>query len=213
MLLCQNFGWRHQRDLISVFHGNDRGFEGNDRLPRSDVSLQQAAHGKWFLHIRSDFFKHAFLRRSRMKRQNLFYCFAGSVIQTECDSSLRFLLAALEFKSHLYEKKLLEDKPNVRGCPRRLQIVETLAWFGPVGFPERISRGNKRDVLADEGRNRIWQVRRQAFQCSVNNAAKPTRGEPSLSGRFVNRHNSANFKRGFQFLLGGVGRIAISGVT
>ena len=94
MLLRQNFGRRHQRDLKSVLHGDNRGFKGDDRLTRADVPLQQAAHGKGLPHIGSDFFQHSFLRSRGMKRQNFFNSLAHGVIKAECDPGLGFLLAA-----------------------------------------------------------------------------------------------------------------------
>ena len=95
MLLCKNFRRRHERDLISVFDGNDGGFECDQGLARSHVALQQTAHGIGLLHVRRDFLERSLLRSGGMKRQNFLYCFPHGIIQFESNSGLRLLLAAL----------------------------------------------------------------------------------------------------------------------
>jgi len=44
MLCRQNFRWRHQRGLITVFTGVDHCRHGNDCLSRTDISLEQTIH-------------------------------------------------------------------------------------------------------------------------------------------------------------------------
>ena len=62
MLLRQNFGRRHERDLVAVFNRDDRRLEGHDRFARSHVALQQTPHGAGRLHVGGDFFQHPLLR-------------------------------------------------------------------------------------------------------------------------------------------------------
>ena len=95
MLLGQDFGGRHQRDLVSVFDGDDGGLEGHNGLARSDVALQQTPHGRRLFHVGGDFFEHALLRRRGMERQDLLDRFARPIVQGESNSGLRLLLAAL----------------------------------------------------------------------------------------------------------------------
>ena len=59
VLLREDFGRRHQRDLISVFHGDDGGFEGDDGFAGADVALQQAAHGKGLFHVGGNLLENA----------------------------------------------------------------------------------------------------------------------------------------------------------
>ena len=80
MLLREDFGGRHQRNLISVLHRDNCGFEGNDGFARAYVALQQAAHGKRFLHVGGDFLQHPLLRRRGMKWKNLLDGGAGTVV-------------------------------------------------------------------------------------------------------------------------------------
>ena len=39
MLLRQDLGGCHQRDLVAVFYGDDRGLEGYDRFARTHIAL------------------------------------------------------------------------------------------------------------------------------------------------------------------------------
>ena len=51
MLLGKDFGGRHERDLVSVFHGDDGGLEGHDGLARAHIALQQTPHGDRLRHV------------------------------------------------------------------------------------------------------------------------------------------------------------------
>ena len=95
MLLGENLGRRHQRDLVAILHGDDGSFEGDDCFARADVPLQQAAHGKRFFHVRGNLFEHTLLRVRGMEGQDFFDSFAHPSFERECDTRLGFLLAAL----------------------------------------------------------------------------------------------------------------------
>ena len=113
MLLCEDFGGRHQRDLVSVFYGDDGGLEGDDGLARAYVALQQAAHGKRFFHVGRDFLEHPFLRVRRMEWENLLDGGAGAIIQLNAIPGLCFLFATFKLKSQLEQKQLLENEANM----------------------------------------------------------------------------------------------------
>ncbi len=132
MLLCQDFRRRHQRNLVSVFHGDNGGFEGHDRLARAHIALQQATHGKRFFHIGSDLFQHPLLRPRGMERKNFFYRGAHAIIQPERDAGLCLLLAAFQLESELDEKQFFENQADVRRSAGRLQVLQTFAGVGPV---------------------------------------------------------------------------------
>ena len=55
MLLRQNFRRSHQRDLVAVFNGDDRGLKRDNRLPRSHIALQQPPHRRRRLHVGGNF--------------------------------------------------------------------------------------------------------------------------------------------------------------
>src|SRR5450755_1773076 len=124
MLLCQNFRRRHQCDLVTIFNGDDRRLESDNRLARSHVALQQSPHGARHLHVGGDFFQDFFLRRRRMKWQYFLNRLSNAAVKPKRDSRLCLPLATLEFEAKLDEKELVEDHSYVRWRARRLQIAE-----------------------------------------------------------------------------------------
>ena len=136
MLRRENLGRRHQRDLVAVFHGDDRGLQRDDGLARADIALQQAPHRNRFGHVRGDFLQHALLRGRGMKRQDALHRGAHPVVDLEGDAGLRAHLAALELQPEFEKEELLEDEPDVRRRARRLQVGQALADLRPVRLPE-----------------------------------------------------------------------------
>ena len=114
MLRGENLRRRHERDLVAVLDGDDRGLEGDDGLAGTDVALQQAAHGSGPGHVGCDLFQHALLRASGMKGQDALNRSAHAVVDLEGDASLGAHLAALEFEPEFEEEQLLEDQPDQR---------------------------------------------------------------------------------------------------
>src|SRR5436305_15243848 len=57
MMLRQNFGGRHERDLMSALDGDNGCFECNQSLARPDVALKKASHRERLLHGGRDFFE------------------------------------------------------------------------------------------------------------------------------------------------------------
>src|ERR1035438_2197866 len=137
MLLRENLGRSHERDLVAVFDSNNGRLKGHDRLPRSDIALQQTPHGIRRLHVGRDFLEHSLLRSRRMKRQYLLNGLPDAIVELKGDSRLRLLFPALEFKPKLDEEQLIEDQPDVRGRARRLQIPEALTCLRRMHLPKR----------------------------------------------------------------------------
>ena len=173
MLLGQNFGGRHERDLVSVFHGDDGGLEGHDGLARSDVALQQSPHGEGLFHVGGDFLEHALLGRRGMEGQNLLDGLPHPIVQAERDSGLRLLLAALEFEPQFQKEEFFKDQPDMGRGARGLQVLEAFAGIGPVHLPQRLARRDQAQVAAHGGWNRVGEFRRKILQHSVDDAAKP----------------------------------------
>src|SRR5712664_190897 len=115
MLLRQDLGRRHERDLISVFNRDDSGLKRDNRLARADIALEQPAHRKGRLHVGGDFLEHALLRPGRVKWQYLLYRFADTGSDLKADAGPRSLLAPLEFEAEFDEEQFVKDQPNVRG--------------------------------------------------------------------------------------------------
>ena len=71
MLLGEDFGGRHQRDLVAVFDGLQGGQRGDDGLAAADIALQQALHRVRLFQVVADFAQHFLLRGGQRKRQRL----------------------------------------------------------------------------------------------------------------------------------------------
>ena len=62
VLLGEDFGRRHDRDLPAVLDRLQRGERGDDRLAAADIALQQALHRMGLREIARDFGERALLR-------------------------------------------------------------------------------------------------------------------------------------------------------
>src|SRR5690349_14671279 len=130
-----------------------------------------------------------------MKRQDLLDRIAHLVIQSECNSGLRFLLAALEFQAELDEEQFLEDQSNMRRRPKRLQRMDTLAFVRPVHLPQCLTRRQQVEPLANCGRNSFHHFGGEVLQRSPDGPAKPPRSELPLARRLINGDDSSDLQR------------------
>ena len=194
MLLSQNLSRSHQRDLVPVLDRDNRRFETYNRLARSHIALQQTPHGIRLLHIRGNLLKHTLLGSRRMKRQDFLDRSTNATIQAERDSSLRLLLPAFKLQSQLNKEKLVKNQPDVSWSARRLQVLKALAGFRPMYSPQSLPRRDQPQARAHNSGDRLRQIGIQILKGSPNDAAKPAGGKMSLSSRFVNRHDAANFQ-------------------
>ena len=103
MLCCENFGRRHERCLIAILDGHEHRLQGDNRLSRADVPLQQTPHGIGRTHVGHDFAKGALLCGGGMKRQDLADGAADLVAGLEGDAGTFAHAAALQFKAELEE--------------------------------------------------------------------------------------------------------------
>ena len=70
MLLGQDLGRRHERDLVAVLHRHDGGQHRDDRLARADVALQQPLHRPAALHVGDDLRDRIALTGGQLERQH-----------------------------------------------------------------------------------------------------------------------------------------------
>ena len=71
VLLGQQFGRRHERDLIAAVERGQRGEERHDGLPGPHVALHEAVHGMRRGHVAEDRRDHGLLRRGEAERQHV----------------------------------------------------------------------------------------------------------------------------------------------
>ncbi|MNU87727.1 hypothetical protein D3C71_775170 [compost metagenome] len=69
MLLGENLGGRHQRDLITGFQGLERGEGGDHGFARANVALNQPQHGLALTEVVGDFIADPLLGASRVEAE------------------------------------------------------------------------------------------------------------------------------------------------
>ncbi len=107
VLRGENFGWREDGALVSVFEGDDAGFRGDNGFAAADVALQEAVHGARQLHVIGDFFEHALLSVSGLEGEDGFNLLAHTVGDLEGDSGHHAGFAALEGEAAFEPEKFL----------------------------------------------------------------------------------------------------------
>src|SRR5208282_3048843 len=144
-----------------------------------------------------------------MKRQYLLFSLANAIVELKSDSGFRPLLAALEFEAQFDEKQLIENHSYMCRRTRRLQVGKTLSGIGPVHFKQRFPRRHQAQMRAHRRRDWIgdWIAKTgiQIFQRPADNPPKPARRKFALPGRFVDRNNPSNLKRGSRLFFSLVG--------
>ena len=61
--------------------------------------------------------------------------------------------------------------------------------------PQCRARRDQAESRADDGRNRLWQLRCQSVERGADGAPKPARRKASLPRRFINRNDAADLQR------------------
>ena len=114
MLTCEDFRRRHQRALRAAFDGIEQRGQGDHRLARADVALQQPQHARRTRHIGVDFRDRLFLRARERKGQG------GETLPLQL--ALAFKYAAFESaharpdqqQRQLIGEQLVIGKPHAR---------------------------------------------------------------------------------------------------
>ena len=131
MLLGEDLGRRHERDLQPVLHRDQRREQRDDRLSRADVALQQAVHRMRLLQVVDDFLQRLLLAVGQLERQHRARRIANAIVDRHRD---RLLLrrggVAARQHAHLEQERLFEDQPALR---RRRERVQSVRRARPIG--------------------------------------------------------------------------------
>src|SRR6185312_2502593 len=139
VLRSENLSRGHERGLVSVLDRDHGGFEGDERFSRSDISLQQAAHGNWCLHVGGDLSQNLLLCGRRTEGKEAFDRLAHAIIEFEADSGAPAKVAAFEFQANFEKEQFLKDETAMRRRAATLEGGEALADRREVGLLERLS--------------------------------------------------------------------------
>jgi hypothetical protein len=138
VLLREDFGGRHQGDLKSVLHRDQRGEQRDDGLAGTDVSLQQAVHRPRLLHVGNDLAQRTLLPLRQLEGQHP----PGRLTDRMGDDAhagladLRILVTP-EREARLEEEEFLEDQAALGRRPERVQLVDGGDRRRKVRLPER----------------------------------------------------------------------------
>ena len=159
VLVRQNLGRRHERDLQAVLHRDERGEQRDDRLAGADVALQQPVHRLRPLHVGDDLAQRRLLSVGELERQHAPRRLADAVVD---DHRPRFAIAGVlplaQHEAGLEQEELLEDQPLLR---RRARYAFSASTAVPGGGKcvsgDRLRAIRQRAPRANRGRHRIGQ--------------------------------------------------------
>ena len=124
MLLGEDLGRRHERDLEAVLHRDERRNQGDDRLAGADVSLQQAVHRRRALQVLDDVLERVTLAGGELEWQHRPRRRADAIVDGDRERLFfRRRGASPRQQAHLEQECLLEDQPALG---RRVEAVELL---------------------------------------------------------------------------------------
>ena len=194
MLLGQDLGRRHERDLQPVLHGDERGQQRDDRLARADVPLQQPVHRLRALQIVDDLLQRLLLPACQTERQHAPGRFADAVVDAN-GRGLAFRRGRVTARQHarLKQKRFLEDQTALGRRRKAIQLLDRRVRRRKMRREER--RMARRQLQADPQllREMIGSFRRQPLQHVVHQA--PLNLRRDAAGLLVDGHDPAGVNR------------------
>ena len=115
VLLGEDLGRRHERDLEAVLHRHHRRQQRDDRLAGADVALQQPLHRPRLLHVGDDLGERLALPVGQLERQHRARALADAIVDRRHQrlAHLRVLVPA-QREPGLEDEEVLEDQPPLR---------------------------------------------------------------------------------------------------
>ena len=170
MLLREDLGRRHERDLESVLHRHQGRHHCHDRLPRADVPLEQPVHRLRPLHVLDDFGDHLLLIARELEWE---YPPRGLAdVGGDRDGAglaLGGRVAAAHHHPELEEEELLEDQAPLRRRAEGVEIDDRRAGGRKVHVEQRLPALDQLLPDAHLSGQRIGHVRRQLRERLVHN--------------------------------------------
>jgi hypothetical protein len=138
VLLGEDLGWRHERDLQAVLHCDQRRQQRNDRFPRADVTLEKTIHRTRPLHIVHDLLERTLLAIRQLERQNAPGRVANPVVHRDHHRlAFRHCRLAPGHHAHLKHECLFEYQSPLPRCREPIQLVEGRVLRRKMGGVER----------------------------------------------------------------------------
>ena len=129
MLFGENLRRRHERDLKSVLHRDNRREQGDDRLAGTDVALQQPLHRPRLLHVGDDFGERLALSFGQLERKHCPRRLPHPVVNRAHQrlAHLGVLLTA-EGQPRLKDEEVLENQPPLRRRAESIECLHRACW-------------------------------------------------------------------------------------
>ena len=162
MLLGEDLGGRHQRRLSSVLDRHQHRQQGDDRLARADISLQETAHRPGRGQVGDDLLEDLLLRAREVEGQHgrQLRAHRGGRRVRDRPSLVAVTLPA-QPERELQQEEFLEDESLVG--PRRAGLVRL--EVGPLGWEVDLAKrppaGHQPAALAQRRRQRIGHLLRK----------------------------------------------------
>ena len=194
MLLGEDLGWRHERDLQPVLHRDERRQQRDDGFACPDVALQQPVHRVRPLQIVDDLLERLPLPRRQPERQHLTRRLANPIVHRD---ELRFPLGrgrpAPREHAGLEQKRLFEDQAPLRRRLEPVERVERHVGGRKMRGEERGAARRQLEAQPNRVRKMIGKIRRQPLQRVVHQLALNLRRD--AAGLFIHRHDPARVNR------------------
>ena len=122
VLLRQDFGRRHERDLQPVLERDQRREQRDDGLADADVALEEAVHRLGARHVARRFRATRLSVRRSGERQYRARGLADAIVDDRHERlALGFSARRPSATPSLEEEELFEDQPHLRGAAERVQ--------------------------------------------------------------------------------------------
>ena len=194
MLLGEELGRGHERDLQTVLEGHEGGQQGDDGLAAPHVALQEAIHGMGAAQVADDGAQRPLLPRRQPERQHREGRAADAIVHPD---EVRLALPGPGLPAHLEgqaeEKQLFQNQSHLRRGTEPVEQGDGGAGRRKMGLPEGSEAIGQSPARTEAGGQRIVEVGRQLRE-------RPLNQHPKLPGRqganaFVHRHDPGAVQR------------------
>ncbi len=140
MLIGQQFGRRHQRDLALHLHGMSRGERRHQCLAATDIALHQAQHGLRAGEILLDLAQHPLLGRGQPERQGGQQPVFERAVGRERPARIALNALPQELERQLVREQFFEGKPALRRMPPVQQLIDGCVRRRPVHITQGVAQ-------------------------------------------------------------------------
>ena len=153
MLRCQNFRRHHDAALITVFHRLSQCQRTDNRFAAAYITLQNAVHRLFILHIERNLTPRLLLRRCQLKGQSLYYVFNKRTVDSMLNAlSVIMALLAVVKQTALQQKQLLKNKTLLGTSQRfpafrKVNIFQRRIAVGQIALAHNLRRQAFRQIL------------------------------------------------------------------